>query len=171
MRSIVVALAVIALWTMPAAADDGYTFRRTTPRASFTNMDGTLVLGVPGGRAWGLESELRPLPGGGVVLVRLDVGDAAVREAFVRVAYYQSPRGRPRQIETVDSELVGSGDEQVQVVRLDPPPDAVAYRLRVLARLVPGADRSRAAAIEARIAHPRAGQGGLLLSRLLPDAP
>jgi hypothetical protein len=94
-----------------------------------------------------------------------------VREAFVRVAYYQSLRGRPRQIETVDSELVSSGEEQVLVVRLDPPPDALAYRLRVLARLVPGADRSRAGAIEARIARPRAGQGGALLSRLLPDPP
>src|SRR5438445_12180191 len=102
MRSIAVALVLVALWPAPAAADDGYTFRRTTPRASFTSFDGSLVLGVPGRRAWGLESELRPIPVGGVVLVRLDVDDSVVREAFVRIAYYQSPRGRPRQIETVD---------------------------------------------------------------------
>ena len=47
-----------------------------------------LSAGVPSGRAWGIESDLRPLPSEGALVVRLSVGGDDVREAFARVAYY-----------------------------------------------------------------------------------
>ncbi len=102
MRSLVrVLLCVAAILgpACPALADDGGpTFRRTTPRATFDDAGSVLVIGVPGGRAWGIESELRALPPAGTTLVvRLAVTDDAVREAFVRIAYYGSVTARTRQ--------------------------------------------------------------------------
>ena len=94
----------------------------------------------PSGRAWGIQSELRALPPEGAIAVRLSVSDDDVREAFARIAYYASATGRPRQIAIADSEAVGAGEGRVIVVPLDPPPGAVAYRVRVLARLQPGAE-------------------------------
>lgn len=168
------AIALLAVVAAPAAADDDRThFRRTTPRASLDENAGELVLGVPSGRAWGIESELRPLPSGRAVAVRLSVDDDAVREAFVRVAYYASASGRPRQIAVSDSPLVGAGEGRLVFVALDPPPGAVAYRVRVLARLRAGAERSVDEAIRARVTlldGPEVRRGSLF-SRLLPDAP
>ena len=54
-----------------AAADDEPRFHRTTPRGSFERDGVTLVVGVPGGRAWGIESDLRPIPAGGGLRVSL----------------------------------------------------------------------------------------------------
>jgi hypothetical protein len=171
-RSLLLALLLCALLPATAAADDAdHRFRRTTPRADLERQGGALVVGVPGGRAWGVESELRRLPAAGVVLVRLEVDDDAVREAFVRVAYYASLSGRPRQVEIVDSDAVNSGERRLLIVRLDPPPDAVAYRVRVLARLAPGSERSRSDAIRARVSGGDGARRGSLLSRLLPDGP
>jgi hypothetical protein len=169
-----VALAVLMLASVaaPAAADDDRThFRRTTPRASLEETAGTFTLGIPSGRAWGIESELRPLPSEGALAVRLSVSDDDVREAFARVAYYASATGRPRQIAIADSEAVAAGEGRVLFLALDPPPGAVAYRVRVLARLRVGAEGSREDAIRARVTVVgRAASGfGAPYSRLLPD--
>jgi hypothetical protein len=166
------ALVLLALVAAPAAGDDDRThFRRTTPRASLEETAGTFTLGVPSGRAWGIESDLRPLPPERALAVRLSVGDDDVREAFVRVAYYASATGRPRQIAVADSDAVAAGEGRILFVALDPPPGAVAYRVRVLARLRAGADRSGADAIQARVTliDQAATRFGSLFSRLLPD--
>ena len=168
------ALAVLVAGGTPAAADDDrIQFRRTTPRASLQDEAGALALGVPSGRAWGIQSELRALPPEGAIAVRLSVSDNDVREAFARIAYYASATGRPRQIAVADSEAVGAGEGRVLFVPLDPPPGAVAYRVRVLARLHPGAERSRDDAIRARVTviDRAATRFGSLFSRLLPDGP
>ncbi len=171
-RTVVLALVMLATVATPAAADDDRThFRRTTPRAALEATAGTFTLGIPSGRAWGIESELRPLPPEGALAVRLSVADDDVREAFARVAYYATATGRPRQIAIADSEAVAAGGGRILVVPLDPPPGAVAYRVRVLARLRAGAEGSRDDAIRARVTLiDRAAPGfGALYSRLLPD--
>ena len=173
-RTFSLALVLLAVVAAPAAADDDRThFRRTTPRASLQEDRGTFALGVPSGRAWGIESELRPLPPERALAVRLSVADEDVREAFARVAYYASATGRPRQIAVADSEAVAAGEGRVLFVPLDPPPGAVAYRVRVLARLRASADRSRDDAIHARVTliDRAATRFGSLFSRLLPDGP
>jgi hypothetical protein len=173
-RTLAFLLVLLAVVAAPAAADDDPPhFRRTTPRAWLDEDAGNITLGVPSGRAWGIESELRPLPGGGALAVRLSVSDDDVREAFARIAYYASATGRPRQIAVADSEAVGAGEGRVLFLPLDPPPGAVAYRIRVLARLHPGAARSRDDAIHARVASVdrAATRFGSLFSRLLPDGP
>jgi hypothetical protein len=173
-RTFPLALFLFAVVAAPAAADDDRThYRRTTPRASLEDSAGSVTLGVPSGRAWGIESDLRPLPSQRALAVRLSVGDDLVREAFARVAYYASATGRPRQIAVADSDAVAAGGGGVLFVALDPPPGAVAYRVRILARLRSGADRSRDDAIHARVTliDGAAARFGSLLSRLLPDAP
>jgi len=173
-RTLALALVLLAVVAAPAAADDDRPhFRRTTPRASLEEDAGAFTLGVPSGRAWGIESELRPLPLERALAVRLSVADEDVREAFARIAYYASATGRPRQIAVVDSEAVAAGEGRVLFVPLDPPPGAVAYRVRVLARLRAGADRSRDDAIHARVTviDRAATRFGSLFSRLLPDGP
>jgi hypothetical protein len=173
-RIIALALVLLAVPAIPAAADDDRPyFRRTTPRAALGEDAGNITLGVPSGRAWGIESELRALPPDGALAVRLSVTDGDVREAFARIAYYAKATGRSRQIAVADSEAVGAGEVRVLFVPLDPPPGAVAYRVRVLARLQPGADRSRDDAIRARVTtiDPAATRFGSLFSRLLPDRP
>ena len=167
-------LVLLGVVAQAAAADDDRThFRRTTPRASLEEEAGTFTLGVPSGRAWGIESELRPLPAERALAVRLVVADDEVREAFARVAYYASATGRPRQIAIVDSEAVAAGEGRLLFVALDPPPGAVAYRIRVLARLRAGSERSQDAAIQARVSlvDRAATHFGSLFSRLLPDGP
>jgi len=173
-QRVALALVLLAVVAAPAAADDDRTqFRRTTPRASLEEADGTFTLGVPTGRAWGIQSELRPLPPQRALAARLSVADDDVREAFVRVAYYASVTGRPRQIAIADSEAVVAGETRLLVLALDPPPGAVAYRMRVLARLRAGAERSRDDAIQARLTliDRAATRFGSLFSRLLPDGP
>src|SRR6266850_7459325 len=173
-RMLLLALTLFAAFAAPAAADDDRThFRRTTPRASLEEDAGTFTLGVPSGRAWGIESELRPLPPERALAVRLSVADDEVREAFARVAYYASASGRPRQIAVVDSEAVAADEGRLLFMVLDPPPGAVAYRVRILARLRAGAERSRDDAVRARVAliDRAATRFGSLFSRLLPDPP
>jgi hypothetical protein len=174
LRRVPLALLLLVVTATPAAADDDRThFRRTTPRATLEDDGGTFTLGVPAGRAWGIESDLRPLPPERAVVVRLSVRDDAVSEAFARVAYYAKATGRPRQIAIADSEAVAAGEGRVLFIALDPPPGAVAYRVRVLARLRAGADRSSGDAIHARVAliDRAATHFGSLFSRLLPDGP
>src|SRR5258706_6489894 len=151
-RTLLLALTLLAAFAAPAAADDDRThFRRPTPRGTLEEDAGTFTLGVPSGRAWGIESGLRPLPRQRALAVRLVVSDDEVREAFARIAYYATATGRPRQIAIADSEAVAAGEGRVLFVPLDPPPGAVAYRVRVLARLRAAADQSSDDAITARI--------------------
>ena len=155
----------------PARADDGPTFHRTTPRGAFADSGGALVIGVPGGRAWGIESDLRALPATGSTLyVRLAVRDPDVREAFVRVAYYGSATARTRQLAIVDSPPVSGLGSGLVAVPFEPPPGAVAFRVRVLARLTDDDARSTDDAITARLRALTASSrpSGSLFSRLLP---
>jgi hypothetical protein len=141
-------LLLLVVGPAPVAADDGWRFRLTTPRGSLDSGDGLhLRLGVPSGRAWGIESTLRPFTGPREIALTLGVGDVVVREAFVRIAWYDRDSGRPRQTAIADSTIVRSGEQDAVVVTLDPPAGAIAYRLRVLARLEPGVARSRDGAI------------------------
>jgi len=154
----------------PARADDGPTFHRTTPRGALADS-GALVIGVPGGRAWGIESDLRALPASGSTLyVRLAVRDPAVREAFVRVAFYGSATARTRQLAIVDSPPVSGPGSGLVAVPFEPPPGAVAFRVRVLARLTDDDARSTDDAITARLRALTASSrpSGSLFSRLLP---
>jgi hypothetical protein len=133
-------------------------------------MEETFVIGVPGGRAWGIESELRALPPSGArLVVRLAVTDDAVREAFVRIAYYATASGRSRQLAIADSAPVGAGARTTVAVDIDPPRGAVAYRVRVLARLWERGARSADDAVTAtiRLASGLARPFGSLASRLL----
>ena len=130
------ALGIAAVVAAAANADGGPPYRRTTPRGSF-GTDGTeLVVGIPGGRAWGIESALLPVPPGHTAFsATVEVSDPAVREAFVRIAWYDRDTGRPRQFALTDARYVRAGETTTLEVALDPPPGAVAFRLRVLARL------------------------------------
>jgi hypothetical protein len=141
----------LVLGAAVASADPGDTgpFRRTTPRASFDRDAGGLIVGIPSGRAWGIESGLRPLAGTGAVRLVLAVDDPDIAEAFVRVAYYARGDARSRQLETQDSPFVRVGEDRRIVIDLAPPEGAVAYRIRVLGRLVAGAPYSRSDAIRA----------------------
>ncbi|HET8567633.1 MAG TPA: hypothetical protein VFM93_01445, partial [Candidatus Limnocylindria bacterium] len=168
-RILLLALALLTLAAPQAAADDGPAFRRTTPRAVLGERDGWTLLGVPGGRAWGIESALRRAPPRPATLeVELAVADPRVREAFVRVAWYARERGRQRQLDVVDSDLVVAGERRTVLVPLDPPEGARAYRVRVLARLVT-AERSSDDAIA--VGPSRVTSGRLALTRLLWDGP
>lgn len=155
----------------PAQADDGGpSFHRTTPRATFEEGGAVLVIGVPGGRAWGIESELRTLPPAGTTLVvRLAVTDDAVREAFVRIAYYGSASTRTRQLAIADSELVAAHRRAVVAIPLEPPAGAVAFRVRVLARLADPDGRSADDAVTATLRWARGAvrPAGSLFSRLI----
>ena len=141
-----------------ASADPGDTdptdpfghVRRTNPRASIGRDAGGLIVGLPRGRAWGIESALLPLAGTDRLTLVLAVDDPEVREAFVRIAYYARAEGRSRQLATQDSPFVRVGLDRRIVIDLVPPPPAVAYRVRVLGRLVEGAVLSRVDAIHVR---------------------
>jgi hypothetical protein len=157
MRRAVLFLALLGLALLESAAfaDPGGPdlpgpFRRTTPRGSLGRDAGGLIVGIPGGRAWGIESGLLPLGDGGSVTLVLAVDDPDVAEAFVRVAYYARADSRSRQLATRDSLFVRVGEDRRIAVELAPPAGAVAYRVRVLGRLAPGAVASRVDAIRVR---------------------
>ena len=167
----ILSLALLISTAQPARADDGPTFHRTTPRAAFDEVGDALVVGIPGGRAWGIESDLRQLPARGTTLyVRLAVRDPAVREAFVRVAYYASANARTRQLAIADSAPVSTARGALVAVPFEPPSAAVAYRVRVLARLSDTEGRSAVDAISARLRALTATSrpSGSLFSHLLP---
>jgi hypothetical protein len=147
--------------------------RRTTPRAALDRDAGGLVIGIPNGRAWGIESALVPLDTRGRVTLVLAVDDPDVSEAFVRVAYYARADARSRQLATHDSPFVRVGDDRRIAIELDPPLGAVAYRVRVLGRLVPGAVVSRVDAIHVRPGPAPADRGRARpsLTRLEADLP
>lgn len=167
-----VAVALLALG-YPVSADPGGPFHRTTPRASLHGDTGGLVLGIPGGRAWGVESPLIPLERATRLVLTLAVDDPDVSEAFVRVAYYARADARTRQLATRDSPYVRVGQDRRIAIELDPPPGAVAYRLRVLGRLAHDALVSRHDAIQVRWPAGAAERGGQRpsVTRLETDLP
>jgi hypothetical protein len=144
------ALCASAALADPGDGGDVGPFRRTTPRGSLDRDVGGLIIGIPSGRAWGIESVLLPLDGASRVTLVLAVDDPEVDSAFVRVAYYARADARSRQLATRDSPLVRVHEDRRITVELVPPPDAVAYRVRVLGRLVAGAVLSRVDAIHVR---------------------
>ncbi len=167
------AIAILLVVAAPAAADDDIRFRRTTPRAPLQIAGDEIVFGVPAGRAWGLESRLIRIGRAGVtVALDLGVSDPAISEGFVRIAWYTRDEGRPRQIATEDAHAVLSGIERRIVVRLEPPDDAVAFRVRVLARVIAGETASRADALTvARVRFDTADRPRPALTRLSGDHP
>src|SRR5207245_6988678 len=126
----------MAALAVSASAEGGPPYRRTTPRGSFGTEGPELVVGVPGGRAWGIESALIPVPDQRIGFrATIEVSDPEIREAFIRVAWYDRATGRPRQFALSDARFVRAKETAMLEVALDPPAGAVAYRVRVLARL------------------------------------
>jgi hypothetical protein len=148
---------------------DGPPYRRTTPRGSFGTSGPELVVGVPGGRAWGIESALIPVPDQRTGLrATVEVRDPEIREAFIRVAWYDRATGRPRQFALTDARYVHAGEAATLEVALDPPAGAVAYRLRVLARLRTRDALSATDAIRVNVSAPYRIAPEIPATRLLP---
>src|SRR2546425_13379969 len=102
--SLVIGLVAMAVVGLSASADDGPPYRRTTPRGSFGTDGPELVVGVPGGRAWGIESALIPLPDQRTGFrATVEGSDPKVREAFIRDAWYDRATGRPRPVASRDA--------------------------------------------------------------------
>ena len=169
MRNLLTLLALLLLFASVAQADDDPRFRRTTPRGSFGRDESVLLIGVPGGRAWGIESSLMPVASQpGALSAVLEVRDPSVREAFVRVAWYDRATGRPRQFAIVDARAVRIGETATLEIPLDPPVGAVAYRIRVLARLRRPDALSAPDAIRVSLARTTGRLSGYPPTRLLP---
>ena len=163
------AVVVAAALASSAGADSGPPYRRTTPRGSFGQAGPELVVGVPGGRAWGIESALIPVPEQlSGFRATVEVSDPEVREAFVRVAWYDRATGRPRQFALSDARFVRAGETATLEIALDPPAGAVAYRLRVLARLRSPDALSAADAIRVNVSEPHRITRDIPEIRLLP---
>jgi hypothetical protein len=166
--SLLCALALVAIISISASAD-GPPYRRTTPRGSFGANGAELVVGVPGGRAWGIESALISVPAERTGFrATVEVSDPEVREAFIRVAWYDRATGRPRQFALTDARFVRAGENATLEVALDPPAGAVAYRLRVLARLRTPQALSAPDAITVTLSAPYVWPARFLPTRLLP---
>ena len=166
---ILVALAAMAMLGLSASADGGPPYRRTTPRGSFGADGALLLVGVPGGRAWGIESALIPVPGERTGFqATVEVRDPEVREAFVRVAWYDRASGRPRQFALTDARFIRVGETAKVEVALDPPAGAVAYRLRVLARLRTPEALSAPGAVRVTVSPPFFWPAAVPPTRLLP---
>lgn len=141
-RVVSLCVALLLLAPLSASAEDGTTFRRTTPRAPLRVSVDELVFGIPSGRAWGLESRLIRVGPHASVALDLGVRDEEVREAFVRIAWYDRDEGRPRQIHIEDAPVVLPGVERRVVMQLQAPEGAIAFRIRILARVTPGTPAS-----------------------------
>ena len=169
LASLVIGLVAIALLALSASADGGPPYRRTTPRGSFGADGPQLVVGVPGGRAWGIESGLLPVPDDRTrVRATLEVSDPLIREAFVRVAWYDRASGRPRQFALTDARFVRAGETATVEIALDPPAGAVAYRMRVLARLRVPEALSTSDAVRVTFSPPFSWPAAIPPTRLLP---
>jgi len=163
------ALGVAAVLSVVVSADGGPPYRRTAPRGSFGADGPELVVGVPGGRAWGIESALIPVPDQRTGFrATVEVSDPEIREAFVRVAWYDQATGRPRQFALTDARYVRAGETATLEVALDPPAGAVAYRVRVLARLRTPEALSAADAIRVNVSAPYRFAPDIPATRLLP---
>ncbi|MDP9275316.1 MAG: hypothetical protein M3O99_06965 [Chloroflexota bacterium] len=163
------ALGVAVALSALVNAEGGPPYRRTTPRGSF-GIDGPeLVVGVPGGRAWGIESALIPVPDQSTGFrATVEVSDPQIREAFIRIAWYDRSTGRPRQFALTDARFVRAGETATLEVTLDPPAGAVAYRVRVLARLRSPDALSAADAIRVNVSAPYRIADEIPATRLLP---
>jgi hypothetical protein len=167
--SLLCAASIAAALAFLASADEGPPYRRTTPRGSFGAVGSELVVGVPGGRAWGIESALIPVPVQRTAFrAEIEVSDPQIREAFVRVAWYDRATGRPRQFALTDARYVRAGETATLEIALDPPSGAVAYRLRVLARLGVADSVSAADAIRVEMSAPYRIAPEIPVTRLLP---
>ena len=102
------------------------------------------------------------------VWAEIEVSDPEVREAFVRVAWYDRATGRPKQFALTDARYVRAGETATLELALDPPAGAVAYRLRVLARLNGVNAVSAADAIRVEMSGPYPLLGEIPVTRLLP---
>ena len=133
-------------------------------------MDGPeLVVGVPGGRAWGIESALIRVPDQrSGVHATVEVSDPEVREAFIRIAWYDRDTGRPRQFALTDGRFIRAGETATFEIALDPPAGAVAYRVRVLARLRTPSALSTADAVRVALSAPFVRPARFPQTRLLP---
>ena len=152
-----------------AASADGPPFRRTTPRGTFGTDGPELVVGVPGGRAWGIESALIPVPDQrSGFRATIEVSDPEIREAFVRVAWYDRAVSRPRQFALSDARFVRAQETATLEIALYPPPGAVAYRVRVLARLRRPEAFSTADAVRVTLSAPSVLPARVPPVRLLP---
>lgn len=172
MRSLAICIALMLVASAAAHAEDGTTFRRTTPRAPVQTSAERIDFGIPGGRAWGLESRLIPVAGSASVALDLGVTDESVREAFVRIAWYERDEGRPRQMLVEDAPVVLPGVGRRVVVQLEAPDGAVALRIRVLARVTPGMPSSRGGAVTvARVRVDRPARLRPALTRLWAGSP
>lgn len=143
MRVLSLCVALMLVTAASANAEDGTTFRRTTPRAPLRLSADQLVFGIPSGRAWGLESALIRIGSHATVALDLGLADEGVREAFVRIAWYDRDQGRPRQMLVEDAPVVLPGVRRRVVLALEAPDGAVAFRIRALARVTPGTAASR----------------------------
>jgi hypothetical protein len=167
--TLLVAPVAMGVLGLAVSADGGPPYRRTTPRGSFGADGPELVVGVPGGRAWGIESGLIPVPEDRTGFrATIEVSDPEVREAFVRVAWYDRATGRPRQFALTDARFVQAAETATVEVALDPPAGAVAYRLRVLARLRAPAALSAPDAIRATFSGAFSWRAVIPPTRLLP---
>ena len=167
--SLIFVLTFAATLVAAASADGGRPYRRTTPRGSFGTDGPALIVGVPGGRAWGIESALIPVPDErSGFRARVEVKDPEVREAFVRVAWYDQATGRPRQFALTDARFVRAGETATFEVTLDPPAGAVAYKVRVLARLRTPEALSGTDAVRITLSAPFLRPAGVPSTRLLP---
>ena len=91
---------------------------------------------------------LRAPARGTAIAVAIEVRDERVAHAFLRVAWYGE--AGPRRLATVDSAPLATGRRVRVRLTLEPPPGTVAYRARILGRLVPGATGSARGAIVVR---------------------
>lgn len=147
MRVVLLCVALMLVAPLSASAEDGTTFRRTTPRAPLRVSADEIVFGIPGGRAWGLESPLIHIGSHATVALDLGVRDDGIRGAFVRIAWYDRDAGRPRQFLIEDAPVVLPGLERRVVMQLEAPEGAVAFRIRVLGRVTAGTPASRGDAV------------------------
>jgi hypothetical protein len=167
--SILFGFVVAAALAASASADEGPPYRRTTPRGSFGANGAELLVGVPGGRAWGIESALIPVPDQRTGFrATVEVSDPEVREAFIRVAWYDRATGRPKQFALTDATFVRAGETTTLELALDPPSGAVAYKVRVLARLRTPNALSAPDAVRVTLSPPFLRPVGFPPTRLLP---
>jgi hypothetical protein len=167
--AVLCALGIAVALAVAASADGGPPYRRTTPRGSFGENGAELLVGVPGGRAWGIESALIPVPDERTGFrATVEVSDPDVREAFIRVAWYDRAAGRPKQFALTDAAFVRAGETTALEVALEPPVGAVAYRVRVLARLRTPESLSAPDAVRVTVSRPFLRTVTFPATRLLP---
>lgn len=134
---VVTLLAALVVCVVPSVAHaDPGPWRRTTPRAVLDLIGEELMLRVPAGRAWGIQSRPQLVQPGAALRVaaRLDVLEQEARGAFIRVAFYARSDGRGRQRLVVDGQNVRGGEDRISEARFVVPEWAKSVKVRVLMR-------------------------------------